>query len=58
MDFKQLEAFQALLQHGSYSKAAKALFVSQPTMTVRIQSLEVELGTTLFQKQEDRKSVV
>lgn len=50
MDYKQLEAFEALLKHGSYSKAAKAIYISQPAMTVRIQSLEKFLDISLFKR--------
>lgn len=50
MDFKQLEAFQALLKYGTCSRAAKSLLISQPTMTVRIQQLERELGIDLFKR--------
>ncbi|MDP5274425.1 LysR family transcriptional regulator [Chengkuizengella axinellae] len=50
MDFKQLEAFQAVLDEGSYSDAAKNLFVSQPTITVRLKALQDELGVALFQR--------
>lgn len=50
LDFKQLEAFQAVLEKGSYSKAAKLLYVSQPTVSVRIKALQEELGVLLFKQ--------
>ncbi|MHB8077323.1 LysR family transcriptional regulator [Desulfosporosinus fructosivorans] len=50
MDYKQLEAFEALLKYGTYSKAAKAIYISQPAMTVRIQSLEKFLDIPLFKR--------
>ncbi|MDR0271647.1 LysR family transcriptional regulator [Paenibacillus sp.] len=54
MDFKQLEAFQAVLDEGSYSEAGRFLYVSQPTISVRIKALQEELGVILF-KQNGRK---
>lgn len=54
MDFKQLEAFQAVLDKGSYSEAAKHLYVSQPTISVRLKALQEELGVVLF-RQNGRK---
>ncbi|WP_028560557.1 LysR family transcriptional regulator [Paenibacillus pinihumi] len=55
MDFKQLEAFQAVLDKGSYSEAAKLLYVSQPTISVRLKTLQEELGVVLF-KQNARQT--
>ncbi|MGG3890815.1 LysR substrate-binding domain-containing protein [Metabacillus fastidiosus] len=54
MDFKQLEAFQKVVEKMSYSEAAKALYVSQPTISVRLQSLQDELEVTLL-KSNGRK---
>ncbi|WP_042351483.1 LysR family transcriptional regulator [Bacillus massiliigorillae] len=54
MDFKQLEAFQKVVEKKSYSEAAKALYVSQPTISVRLQSLQDELEVILL-KNNGRK---
>src|SRR3982074_1761857 len=35
-------------RRGSVSRAAEALFVTQPTLTARLHSLERELGAALF----------
>lgn len=48
MNLKQLEAFAAVAEEGSFSKAAKALFLTQPTVSAHISSLEKELGVRLF----------
>lgn len=48
MDFKQLETFQKVIEKGSYSDAAKALFVSQPTISTRLQALQDELDVLLL----------
>ena len=48
MNLKQLEAFVAVAEDGSFYKAAKALFLTQPTVSAHISSLEQELGVRLF----------
>ena len=44
----RLEAFVHVARPGSISRAAEALFVTQPALTARIQALERELGTRSF----------
>src|SRR5829696_7257921 len=44
----QIEAFLEVARHQNLSRAAEALFVSQPTLTARLQSLEASLGERLF----------
>lgn len=48
MNLKQLEAFVKVAEGGSFSKAAKDLFLTQPTVSAHIAALEKELGTRLF----------
>jgi DNA-binding transcriptional LysR family regulator len=48
MDMLQLETFVCLIQQGNFSRAAKDLGVSQPTVTIRIKALEDELGIPLI----------
>ncbi len=50
MDLGQLEAFVQVAAHKSFSKAAQALFLTQPSVTARIQALERELGEPLFER--------
>ncbi len=52
MDFKQIEAFVNVVKYKSFSKAADALFLTQPTISAHIITLEKELGIQLI----DRKS--
>ena len=44
----QIEAFLEVARRQNLSRAAEALFVSQPTLTARMQSLESSLGERLF----------
>ena len=48
MNLKQLEAFVQVSESGSFSKAAKELFLTQPTISAHISSLEKELNVRLF----------
>ncbi len=48
MNLKQLEAFVQISDSGSFSKAAKDLFLTQPTISAHISTLEKELNTRLF----------
>lgn len=54
MDFKQLEAFAAVVEHMSFSEAAKSLFLTQPTVSAHIRELESELGKPLFERTTKR----
>lgn len=48
MNLKQLEAFVQVSESGSFSRAAKELFLTQPTISAHISSLEKELNVRLF----------
>lgn len=50
MDFRQLETFVEVVQSKSFSKAAKKLFITQPTVTNHIKNLEQEVGTLLLNR--------
>lgn len=50
MDFKQLESFITIAKLNSFSKAAEHLYLTQPTISNHIQSLEKELDTILFNR--------
>ncbi len=54
MDFKQLEAFAAVVEHMSFSEAARTLFLTQPTVSAHIRQLEAELGKPLFERTTKR----
>ena len=50
MEFPQLEAFLEAASRGSFRRAADALYLSQPSVSARIQTLEGELGVALFHR--------
>ncbi|MCL2572588.1 MAG: selenium metabolism-associated LysR family transcriptional regulator [Defluviitaleaceae bacterium] len=50
MDFKQIEAYVQVIEHGSFSKAAEAIFMSQPSVSTYINALERELATKLISR--------
>lgn len=50
MDFKELNYVLAIAKHQSITKAANALYLSQPTLTKFLQQLEHSLGQKLFNR--------
>ncbi|MBP2002431.1 DNA-binding transcriptional LysR family regulator [Paenibacillus shirakamiensis] len=50
MNIDNIEAFVYVVHFGSFNKAADALFLSQPSVTARIQSLERDLDCKLFDR--------
>ncbi|MCQ2009652.1 MAG: LysR family transcriptional regulator [Sporolactobacillus sp.] len=51
MTIDQLNTFLMVVKCRSFHGAAKGLFLSQPSITSRIQALEHELNVTLFVRQ-------
>ncbi len=50
MELIQIEAFLTAAETGSFRRAAETLFLSQPSVSARVQSLEEELGVPLFHR--------
>lgn len=50
MDIRQLEYFREVATLKSITKSAQRLYVSQPTITVALQKLELELDIALFER--------
>lgn len=48
MTLQQLEYFLAAAQHGSFSAAAEAMLMAQPSLSEQVRRLEAELGVKLF----------
>ncbi|WP_069387179.1 LysR family transcriptional regulator [Cellulosimicrobium cellulans] len=47
---RALECFVAVLDHGSFSQAARRLYLSQPALSHHLGALERELGTRLLER--------
>src|SRR4051812_46648691 len=50
MTLQQLQYFLATIEHGSFSAAAAALHLAQPSLSEQMRRLEAELGVTLFNR--------
>ncbi len=50
MDFRQIEAFVNVVKYKSFSKAADASFLTQPTISTHVSTLEKELGLKLIDR--------
>jgi DNA-binding transcriptional LysR family regulator len=50
MDIINYSSFIAVAEHGTFSKAADALFITQPAVSKRIALLEEQLGSQLFDR--------
>lgn len=50
MDLRRLEIFAKVAELGSFSRAAEALFLTQPTVSEHVRALEDELGVQLLDR--------
>lgn len=50
MDIRQLRQFLAVVETGSFTKAAQMMLVAQPSLSQTIKGLERELGVALFHR--------
>ena len=50
MGFRELEYVRALAEYRSITKAAKAVGLTQPAMSMFLRSLEGQLGAPLFER--------
>ncbi|SHN71981.1 LysR family transcriptional regulator [Desulfitobacterium chlororespirans] len=50
MRIEQLDQIVKIYEHGSLSKAANALFISQPSLSISVSRLEEELGLKIFER--------
>jgi DNA-binding transcriptional LysR family regulator len=48
MDSHRLRHFLAVVDHGGFTAAAQAVYVSQPALSLAVRDLEAELGVALF----------
>jgi DNA-binding transcriptional LysR family regulator len=52
MELRHLRYFKAVAEHGSFSGAARGIFVSQSALSEQMADLERELGVPLFDRSE------
>lgn len=50
MELRYLEIFCKVVEHGSFSKAAESLYLTQPTVSIHIKALEDDLSTKLLDR--------
>lgn len=50
LNFHQLHIFHTVAERGSFSAAAQTLYMTQPAVTMQVQSLEEYFGTKLFMR--------
>lgn len=50
VELRYLEIFCKVVEHGSFSKAAESLYLTQPTVSIHIKALEDELSTKLLDR--------
>lgn len=50
LNLRQIEAFKAVIENGTISRAAEALFVSQPAVSKLLFKLEQDTGLALFER--------
>lgn len=54
MDLKQLRQFCAIVDQGSFRKAADSLHISPPALSLAVKRLEEELGVSLLERRPGR----
>lgn len=54
LNFHQLHIFHTVAERGSFSAAAQSLHMTQPAVTMQVQSLEEYFGTKLLQRSTKR----
>lgn len=50
MDLRQLRYVMAVVDHGTFTEAARAMHVAQPSLSQAVRALEAELGVELFHR--------
>lgn len=58
MTHEQITSFLAVIEYGSLTAAAKAMYITQPSLSKRISDLENEIGDSLFVRRKGIRSVV
>ncbi|MBI3452975.1 MAG: LysR family transcriptional regulator [Rhodospirillales bacterium] len=48
--FRQLRAFDAIVRHGSFSRAAEEMHLTQPTLSMQVKKISNAVGLPLFEQ--------
>lgn len=57
MTNQDIETFFAVLDHGTMTAAADALFITQPSLSARLRALEEEVGAPLFHRGKGQRRI-
>ena len=57
MTNQDIETFFAVLDHGTMTAAAEALFITQPSLSARLKSLEDQVGAPLFHRGKGQRRI-
>lgn len=57
MRYEEIVGFLSIIEHGSITKAAESLYITQPTLSHQIVSLEKELGAPLLVRKKGSRQV-
>ena len=52
-----IETFWAVVQHGTMTAAAEALYITQPSLSARLKSLEDQVGAPLFHRGKGQRHI-
>lgn len=58
MNIQEISTFLAICKYGTFSRAAEHLYMTQPTVSWYVTSLEKELGHQLFIRKRGQKDIV
>lgn len=58
MTITDFELVQAIVKYGSITKASEMLFISRPTISLRLRNIETKLGIILFKRAKGQKVTV
>lgn len=57
MTDQDMETFFAVLERGTMTAAAEALYITQPSLSARLHALEAEVGTPLFRRGKGQRRI-
>lgn len=57
MTYTEIECFLAICRHKTGSHAAEALYITQPSLSTRLKTLETELGGKLFYRKKGSREM-